>query len=220
MSLIIKMKRAKGLPVPIALLTWGKHHPAFHPSGRAFRWIPAPFQGIFVKRLSVIAFSALTGASLWASGYGVGVQTAFDLGSGNAIAPRLEYIHYTATSSVGGPFAPIDLSATVNCFSLGVDYNYFLSGRTGKGFYVLAGLGVAVADINVTGSSPEDSANTTSRQTVVYTEAGVGYQFNRFLGLELLYKDLDFKDVTVVVDGVPVGYSFTASIQADVVVRF
>jgi hypothetical protein len=177
-----------------------------------------------VKRLSAIAFSALTGASLWAGGYGVGVQTAFDLGSGQAIAPRLEYLRITDSSVVGGDFEPVDLNATINCYSVGLDYNYFFSGSTEKGFYVLGGLGVAVANFNITGSSygPDygASSSVSSTQTVIYPEAGAGYMFNRFIGLEILYKYLNFKDVDFMVGDVPVGYSFSGSIQANVVVRF
>jgi hypothetical protein len=174
-----------------------------------------------MKQLSVIALCALSGASLWAGGFGVGVQTAFDLGSGNAIAPRLEYLRYTDSSSVGGPFGtPIDLNATMNCFSLGADYNYFFSGRTGKGFYLLAGVGAATAHFNVTASAAGESASTSSNQTVVYPEGGVGYQFNRWLGVEALYKDMNFHDVDLMVINTAVGYSFSGNVQADLVVRF
>jgi hypothetical protein len=114
----------------------------------------------------------------------------------------------------------IDLSATVNSFSLGADYNYFTSGRTGKGFYLLAGLGVARANFSVTGSAAGFTSRTTSNQTVLYPEGGIGWQFNRYLGAEVLYKAMNFNDVTVVVAGVPAGYSFSGSLQADLVVRF
>jgi len=170
-----------------------------------------------MKRMSVVVCFALTSGFLWAGGFGVGLQTAFDLGSGSAIAPRVEYQRYTDSSTVGGD---IDLSATINSFSLGADYNYFTSGQTGKGFYLLAGLGVAVANFSVSASDPYSTARTTSSQTVFYPEGGLGWQFNRYLGAEVLYKALNFKDVTLAVDGVPVGYSFSGSLQADVVVRF
>ena len=171
-----------------------------------------------MKRLSAVIFSTLTGASLWAGGFGAGVQTAFDLGENGAIAPRLEYLRLTDSSTVAGQ---INLSATVNCFTLGADYDYFTGDRTGKGFYLLGGLGVALADFNVSGSASDGStSSTTSHQTVLYPEAGVGYIFTRYLGVELLYKYLNFKDVVFAVDGVPVAYSFSGSLQASLVVRF
>jgi len=36
----------------------------------------------------------------------------------------------------------------------------------------------------------------------------------------VLYKALDFKDVNIAIGGVLVGYSFTSSLQATLVVRF
>ena len=174
-----------------------------------------------MNRLCAIACSALTGASLWASGgFGLGVQTGFDIGKGQASVPRLEYLRLTDSSSVPGPFSSIDLSATVNCFSLGADYDYYPWGETDQGFYLLGGLGVARASIEVTGSAPGDSSTTTSRQTVFYPEAGAGYQITPHLGVEILYKALDFKDVNVAVNGTVAGYSFTSSVQASLVVRF
>jgi len=175
-----------------------------------------------MNRLCAIACSALTGVSLWAGGgFGLGVQTGFDIGKGQAIVPRLEYLRLTDSSTVPGPFnGSIDLSATVNCFSLGADYDYYPGGRTDHGVYLLGGLGVSRASIAVDGSGAGGSASTTSRQTVFYPEAGAGYQFTEHLGFEVLYKALDFKDVNIAIGGVLVGYSFTSSLQATLVVRF
>jgi Outer membrane protein beta-barrel domain len=175
-----------------------------------------------MKRLCAIACSALTGASLWASGgFGLGVQTGFDIGRGQTIVPRLDYLRLTDSSSVPGEFgSSIDLSATVNCFSLGADYDYYFGGDTDRGFYLLGGLGVARASIAVDGSGIGGSASTTSRQTVFYPEAGAGYQITPHLGVEVLYKALNFKDVVIAPGGVPVGYSFSSGVQASLVVRF
>jgi hypothetical protein len=174
-----------------------------------------------MKRLCAIACSALAGASLWAGGYSVGLQTGFEVGAHGVVAPRLEYLRLTDSSSVAGPFgSSIGLSATVNCFALGADYDYFLGDDTDRGFYLLGGLGVARANIEVTGSGAGSSASTTSQQTVLYPEGGAGYMFTPHIGLEVLYKALPFKDVNVLVAGTPVGYSFTGSLEAALVVRF
>jgi len=173
-----------------------------------------------MKRLPAVACSALTGASLWAGSYGVGFQTAFDLGESGAVAPRVDYLRATDSSTVAGPFSPINLSATVDCLSLGADYDYFPGETRGEGFYALAGLGVATARINVSGSTFGASSSASSRQTLVYPEAGAGYQFNWHLGAEILYKALDFRDVTFAVAGTPVAYSFSGNVQASLVVRF
>jgi len=55
---------------------------------------------------------------------------------------------------------------------------------------------------------------------VIYPEAGLGYQFTPHLGAELLYKDLNFQNVNLVVGGIPITYSFSGSLQASLVLRF
>ena len=174
-----------------------------------------------MKPVCALLFSAMTGISLCASSsYGVGVQTGFDLGNGSVIAPKLDYLHITDSSSVGGSAAPIDLSTTANVVSLAADYDYFINGQNPWGFYGAAGLGVAVASLDVSGSTVGASASTTSHQTVVYPEIGIGYQFQQYFGLELLYKNLRLNDVTVAVGGVPAGYSYSGTLQLGFVVRF
>ena len=169
-----------------------------------------------MKRCIVLFGSALTVSSLWAGGFGLGIQTAFDLGQGCAIAPRLEYLRITDSSTVG----PISLSATDNIFSLGADFNYFFSGRTGKGFYVLGGLGLANGSLSVSGTDGTSSNQVTQNQTVLYPEGGAGYEFTRHVGLEVLYKALNFKDVDLAVGGVPVSYSYSNLVQIALTLRF
>ena len=174
-----------------------------------------------MKPVHALLGFALTGVSLCASSsYGLGLQTAYDLGSGQAIAPRLDYLHLTDSSSIAGPGASIDLSTTADVISLAGDYNFFFNGEDPVGFYAAAGAGVAVADIHVSGSTTGTSASTTSHQTVIYPEFGLGYLFQRYLGLELLYKNLRLKDVDFAVAGVPTGYSYTGTLQLAVVLRF
>ena len=163
----------------------------------------------------------LAGSALWADGgFGLGVQTAFDLGRGSALAPRLEYLYITDTSTVATPSGNVGLDATDNIVALGVDYNYFISGRTGKGLYVLGGLGVAYGNLRVQGSAPGVSATTTSNQVRVYPEGGLGYEITRHVGLEALYKALDFSDVRVAVGAARVAYSYTSVAQLALTVRF
>jgi hypothetical protein len=103
---------------------------------------------------------------------------------------------------------------------VGADYDYFLGADPDHGCYVLGGAGVAFANIEVSGSAEGMSASTRSHQTLLYPEVGVGYLFNRHIGVEVLYKDLNFSDVTLVVDNIPTGYSFSGGLQAALVVRF
>ena len=165
---------------------------------------------------SVIAISALAGASLWAGGFGAGLQTSYPLNEDSVIVPRLDFLYSTDSSSSAG----ISLSTKANIFSLGADYDYFPGGKTWKGFYGLGGVGVAYAIIDVSGSISGFSASTTSNQTVLYPEIGAGYMFTENFGAEIIYKYLDIKDVKLLVAGVPAGYSYSGGLQVSVVARF
>ena len=174
-----------------------------------------------MKTIRTLLLSGLAGVSLAASSsYGLGLQTAYDLTEGSVIAPRLDYLHLTDSSSVAGPGASIDLSTSADVVSLAADYDYFFNGHDPVGFYAAAGLGVALADIKVSGSTTNAAASATSHQTVLFPEFGVGYLFQRYLGLELLYKNLRLSDVNLAVAGVPTGYSYTGTLQLAVVFRF
>jgi hypothetical protein len=169
-----------------------------------------------MRNVSVFAIFAMAGASLWAGGFGAGLQTSFPLSEDSVIVPRLDFMHSTDSSSSSG----IGLSSKANIFSLGADYDYFPGGKTWKGFYGLGGVGVAYASIDVSGSIAGFSGSTTSNQTVPYPEIGAGYMFTENIGAEILYKYLDIKDVNLLVGGVPAGYSYSGGLQIAVVARF
>ena len=165
-----------------------------------------------MKLLHALVISAATGATLAAGGFGLGVQGSYGLGHGQAIVPRLDYLHETDSND------SVDAKADVVC--LGADYDYFTSGRTGQGLYVLGGLGLATGNIKVTAAIPGFYGSATSNQLVGYYEVGAGYQFTRHLGAELLYKGLNFRDVTVNAGGYPVAYSLTGGVQLALTLRF
>jgi opacity protein-like surface antigen len=173
-----------------------------------------------MKPALTLCLLALCGASLQAAGFGLGVQTAFDLDPGQAVAPRLDYQRSTDSTTAGSDAAPVNLSSTVDMVSLGADYQYYPGGRTGNGLYLQAGLGLAWARLDVSGSGPGGSGQATSRQTRPYPEAGLGYAFTSHFGLEVLYRALRFNDVTFMAGQVPVTYSLTAGLLAGVTVRF
>lgn len=173
-----------------------------------------------MNRFRLIALFTLASASLWASdGFGLGIQTSFQTNDQGALVPRADFLRITDSSNEPGPFNAINLSTTANIFSLGVDYDYYLTGAPGQGCFLLGGVGLAAAAIEVSGSTPGASASTTSHQTLLFPEAGVGYQFTRHVGVEVVYRDLNFKDVDLAVAGVPVGYSFSGGLEAAVVCR-
>jgi hypothetical protein len=158
----------------------------------------------------------MAGVSLFAGGYGVGLQASFDQGNGNAIVPRVDFLHATDSKTV----SPVNVDATANIPSVGVDYNYFPGKQTGKGFYFLAGLGAARLSLEVTASTAAASTTATVRKTTAYPEAGLGFDFTRHVGLELLYRDIRYHDVDLAVGGQSVSYAFSGTVQASLVVRF
>jgi len=173
-----------------------------------------------MKRFIALACFAMAGASLFAGGFGVGVQTSFDLGGGNAIAPRLDYIHATDSSTPSGPAVPVRLDAKVNILALGVDYDYFPGKQSGQGFYLLVGGGVADFTVHVDGTAGPASASNSNRKTTLFPEAGLGWLFTRNIGLELLYKELRYHDLNLAVGGESAAYTLSGILQGSLVVRF
>lgn len=169
------------------------------------------------RRICALLISTLATGALFADGgYGAGLQTSFDLGLKGAIVPRLDYLHTSDSDSMSG----VSLSTHSDIVSVGADYDYFLGADPDHGFYLLGGAGVAFANIQVSASAAGQSASTRSHQTLLYPELGAGYLFNRHVGLEVLYKDLNFSDVNLVVDNIPTGYSFSGGLQAALILRF
>jgi len=165
-----------------------------------------------MKLLHAFVIAAATGASLAAGGFGLGVQGSYGLGHGQALVPRLDFLHETDSATSGGA----SLDATANVIGVGVDYDYFTGGRAGRGLFVLGGLGLASGNLKVTASAPGFYGSATSNQLVGYYEVGAGYQFTRHLGAELLYKGLNFRDVTAG----PFAYSLSGGVQLALTLRF
>lgn len=162
---------------------------------------PCLAHGVPMNKLAASALAALTGISLNAAS-AVGIQAVHPLGEGSVIVPRADFVYGHATTTLGGdPNGQIDESTTLNMLALGVDFNYFIQGRAGRGFYFLGGVGVAYADIEISVSSPVSSASNSSNQLKIYPEVGVGYLFPIRVGVEMLYKPINFNRVFVNIDG-------------------
>jgi len=153
-------------------------------------------------------------------GYGLGVHGLFDLGSGNAIVPRLDYVTYKRSGTSGGALT-WDVKDTI--LSIGADYNYFVGGKTNQGFYLAGGLGLASGKFETTVSMLGASSTVSVTKGSLYLQAGVGYQFTPNMGAELRYQSLKFSDVEANVDGLGTAGSAdisAPSIQASFTVRF
>ena len=87
-----------------------------------------------MSRIAATALAALSAFSLNAAS-AVGIQAAHPLGGGSVIVPRADFVYGYGTNTVGGdPDGQIDGSATLYMLAFGVDYDYFLKGRAGRGF--------------------------------------------------------------------------------------
>jgi hypothetical protein len=174
-----------------------------------------------MKILPALVLFAVSGASLAAGGFGLGVQTALEVAPGSVLVPRFDYLNASDSASYAGPGTIINTNATENLFSLALDYDWFPRGRSDRGFYLLAGLGVAYANVRVSGGSSDGtSASVSKGQTLLYPEVGGGYLFTPHVGLEVVYKAINYKDVYLPIDGTEVAWSNHGELLIAVSLRF
>jgi hypothetical protein len=100
-----------------------------------------------------------------------------------------------------------------------VDYDYFTSRKAGKGFYFLAGAGLARVSLDVTATAPTGNGAASGSKTTLFPELGLGCAFTRHLGVEVAYRDVR-SQVNFMDGAIPVQYSLTGTVQASLVVRF
>jgi predicted porin len=115
-------------------------------------------------------------------GAGLGTHVTFDLGGGHLIRPRLDGVFFPESDLHGFKTKASDLS-------LGVDYLYFPGGKP-DGLYLTAGLGLHRWKVDTTTPAlpplwPATSDSQTSSRFGY--SAGLGYNFNRSVGVELRY---------------------------------
>lgn len=110
---------------------------------------------------------------------GLGVHVAFNLGAGHVLQPRLDAVFF-GERNVNG------LKSQARDLSLGCDYLYFPKGDP-TGLYLAAGVGLHrwTTDISVPaiGAYPAASGSDTANR--LGYSVGLGYAFNRSLGVEL-----------------------------------
>jgi hypothetical protein len=112
----------------------------------------------------------------------LGGQLRVGLRGGHAVVPRLDYVSFEGTDDDWLPPAKVKESL----LSLGVDYNYYVSRRVGKGFYFGGGLGFM--QLKETYSAPEGfvfAAGTDPSETKnrLYFSTGLGVAINKHVSL-------------------------------------
>ena len=118
-------------------------------------------------------------------------QVAFDLGHGHLLRPKAE-VNLFRVKDVKR--AGSDTHDTVDLLGLGLgaDYLYYFGGSARQGAYALGGLSVQRWEVDYgtyahQGSSSSMSSEATRRRTSLGAALGLGYQVNRWFGLEARY---------------------------------
>lgn len=131
-----------------------------------------------------------------AGGPSLGFHALVDLGGGHALRPRLEWTRNRGDHSeilAGGAPAVLRSTGAARTFSLGADYLFHPLGRV-EGFYALAGLSLdahrfdntsTVDAVGGPGAAPLVQGRSAVSQVRPGLHVGLGWQFNRSLGLEL-----------------------------------
>ncbi len=142
-------------------------------------------------------------------GFTLGGNLQFDLGKGHAITPRLDVTAYSKNKSEDGHSFDYNVTNT----TLGADYNYFVDGKVGQGFYLIGGLGFAQVKFEAKWGPLSVSTTPKAFQLAL----GAGYQFNTNLHTDLRYTSVDVEPdfgggdkekITCPAINVTVGYRF------------
>jgi hypothetical protein len=162
------------------------------------------------------------------AGLGIGAHLFIDLDHGHALVPRVDYVAYERNTDYSyGYNASYDEYVDITkikaeLFSIGVDYNYFFSGRANKGLYVAAGVAYVSGKLTVDGdvydnsaySNYSESASDSETKTALGYSVGGGFMFNPHMGVEVKYHNVSF-------DTGLYGYNLDApSVNASFIYRF
>lgn len=147
-------------------------------------------------------------------GFGLGAHVAIDLKGGHVLRPRLDYtsIKGSVSESIGGYSANFD--NTVTTTTIGVDYNYYVSGKATQGFYLLAGLGYANTKLESSGSANimgfVINFNESETEGALALAVGGGFQFTPMVGAELRYTTTkpDFAGESIKNEAINLGVTF------------
>lgn len=114
-------------------------------------------------------------------GYGFGLHALTDLGGGEAVMPRFEWTTYNRSQNGN--------EVGLQEFRIGLDFDYFVSGRTGKGFFVGAGLGYGWGTLDARVPATFHGDETSG---AIYFTGGLGWMFTENVGVEVKYYSVKY----------------------------
>ncbi|HJW73356.1 MAG TPA: porin family protein [Geothrix sp.] len=113
-------------------------------------------------------------------GLGLGLNVGIEFTGGHVLRPRLDFTRTKGTLNELG----VSFDNTVTTTTLGMDYNYFVSGKATEGFYLIAGLGFAKTKVEA--SVPGFGSASDSKNALAIA-LGAGFQFTPMVGADLRY---------------------------------
>lgn len=120
-------------------------------------------------------------------GFGVGIQVPVDFGAGHVLRPKLDYLTFNRGSG--------DRRYKADSFLLMADYNYFIA-EEAEGAYLIAGLGFHSTRLDAARTFGPLSASGRRTHSGLAYNVGLGYAFNKNVGVELKYLGMDMGELS------------------------
>ncbi|WP_306600677.1 outer membrane beta-barrel protein [Geothrix sp. 21YS21S-2] len=119
-------------------------------------------------------------------GFGLGIQAPVDFGAGHILRPKLDYL---AFSRGGG-----DRRYKADSLLLMADYTYFVA-EEAEGGYLIAGLGFHSTRLDAAKTFGPVTARGRKTHNGLAYNVGLGYAFNRNVGMEVKYLGMDMGEL-------------------------
>jgi hypothetical protein len=125
-------------------------------------------------------------------GFGLGIQVPVDFGAGHMLRPKLDYLAFNRGSG--------DRRYKADALLLMADYTYFVA-EAAEGGYLIAGLGFHSTRLDATKTFGPLAASGVRTHTGLAYNVGLGYAFNRNVGMEVKYLGMDLGELGYNVPG-------------------
>lgn len=135
------------------------------------------------------------------NGFTLGGHALIAFEHGHAIRPRIDFTQLKGTKQVSASLnvnasTPMQVGATqrgkATSLTLGTDYLYFVERTPDQGLYLVAGAGLsfnkATVDLGLEAGPVAGGATVSVQSVLPSLNLGVGYQFNKTIGVEAGYR--------------------------------